>query len=99
MDENANPAANAAPLPGPFEVYSDYEGGLHVIDGTTRIVLSDSYAYDASPEARVARMEWIAAALTAASLILPDSPSRGGAAPSSSPPPPRPGAPEPAQPR
>lgn len=54
-------------LTGPFEVYEDYDGRLHIIDGTTRIVLSDVYAYDADDDERLARMEAIAAALSAAS--------------------------------
>lgn len=54
---------DAALPPGPFAVYEDYDMGLHIIDGSTRVVLSDSFAYDKNVEARIARMEAIAAAL------------------------------------
>jgi hypothetical protein len=49
---------------GPFQVYEDYENGLHIIDGNTRVMLSDTYAYDADKAEKEARMEWIAQALS-----------------------------------
>jgi len=58
---------------GPFGVYEDYEGGLHIIDKTTRIVLSDSYAYDASKEERSVRMGNIARALSICYGATPES--------------------------
>lgn len=53
---------------GPFQVYENYEHALEIIDGNTRRMLSDIYAYDETPEARTERMEWIAQALTDAWL-------------------------------
>ena len=44
-------------IKGPFEVYEDYEGGLAIIDGTTRTVLYDVYAYDDNDEARRVRAD------------------------------------------
>lgn len=50
----------------PFKVYEDYEGHYHIIDATTRIVLSDSYAYDTNASERLKRMEALARALSVA---------------------------------
>lgn len=63
---DAKDARRIEGLEPPFSVYEDYERGLHIIDRTTRIVLSDSYAYDKDEAARASRMEAIAAALNAA---------------------------------
>jgi hypothetical protein len=78
--QSAVPSARAKPtLPGPYAVYEDYEGKLHIIDRTTRTVLSDVYAYDAEPIDAVARMEAICEALNLGSQH--GSVSDGGKAP------------------
>ncbi len=57
-------------IKGPFEVYEDYDNNLHIIDNTTRVVLSDAYAYDTAGE-RDTRMANIARALSCCYGILP----------------------------
>jgi len=49
----------------PFALYEDYEHVLHVIDSTTRVVLTDNYAYDATPKDKLARMVALVAKLNA----------------------------------
>lgn len=62
MSDEKNPIPGT-PLEWPFDLYEDYEGGLHIIDATTRIVLDDTYAYDNSKEVRVERMMVLVRAL------------------------------------
>lgn len=66
VDEAERVVYTGAAVP-PFAVYEDYDGNLHIIDGTTRIMLSDVYAYDGKTEGDAAeeRMEQVAAALNA----------------------------------
>lgn len=50
LDPQSVPAG-ACPIPDtqlywPFDVYEDYDHVLHIIDATTRVVLTDCYAYD-----------------------------------------------------
>jgi len=49
----------------PFALYEDYEHVLHIIDSATRVVLTDNYAYDATPKDKIARMEALVAKLNA----------------------------------
>lgn len=42
-----------------YSVYEDESGCYHIIDGETRIVLSDSFAYDLNDDDRLTRMEAI----------------------------------------
>jgi hypothetical protein len=51
---------------GPFALYEDEDNMAHIIDGNTRVMLSDSYAYDGTAKQTDTRMKWICAALNAA---------------------------------
>lgn len=51
---------------GPFSLYEDEDCMAHIIDGNTRIILSDAYAYDGNAWETISRMKWLVAALNAA---------------------------------